>query len=452
MVYLDVIESQPEPQLQFPDPRILRKLIVVASIAAAVQFGWALQLSLLTPYTQLLGLAHKWASIIWLCGPISGLIVQLVVGHRSDRCTSRFGRRRPFIMSGSVFLSVGVILIGYAADIGRYLGDSLTQGVKHRAVAIFVLGFWLLDISNNIIQSPTRALLADISEGNDAMVTIGNALFAFFMAVGNIMGYAAGASEIHRYFPFTKTEACDENCAHIKTCFLLSVVLMAFIVTMVVVSIKEEALDPFDLDYMEDEFRGDGKPPSFVMQIVVAAKSTSKPMWILYIVTAFNWVGLFPFLLYDTDWMGKEVYGGEAMGDSEQLNLYNLGVHVGSLGLMLHVVTMGGVSLFLEPLIRFLGDVKRLWSAGNIVLAVCMGLTVVISVMAENARKTAVIALGTSLVPPPFEGWTGLSFMFGGPHAYFGGPKLDRLERPVQKVHMLVWVGLDHKKYGWMGF
>ncbi|KAL0368890.1 UNVERIFIED_CONTAM: Sucrose transport protein SUC4 [Sesamum calycinum] len=89
---------------QSPRPRRvkLRTLLRVASVACGIQFGWALQLSLLTPYVQELGIPHAFASIIWLCGPLSGLLVQPLAGHFSDRCTSRFspppplhtGRRR----------------------------------------------------------------------------------------------------------------------------------------------------------------------------------------------------------------------------------------------------------------------------------------------------------------------------------------------------------------------
>ncbi|KAJ0946403.1 putative MFS transporter superfamily [Helianthus annuus] len=57
---------------------------MVSAIAAGIQFGWALQLSLLTPYVQLIGVPHKWASFIWLCGPLSGLVVQPIVGYYSD--------------------------------------------------------------------------------------------------------------------------------------------------------------------------------------------------------------------------------------------------------------------------------------------------------------------------------------------------------------------------------
>ena len=139
----------------------LRKLLKVASVAGGIQFGWALQLSLLTPYVQELGIPHAWASIIWLCGPVSGLFVQPLVGHFSDRCTSRFGRRRPFIVAGAISIAVAVLLIGLSADIGWLLGDR--GDFRPRAIAVFVFGFWILDVANNMTQGPCRALLADLT-------------------------------------------------------------------------------------------------------------------------------------------------------------------------------------------------------------------------------------------------------------------------------------------------
>lgn len=166
--------------------------IIVSSIAAGIQFGWALQLSLLTPYVQLLGIPHQWASLIWLCGPVSGMIVQPLVGYYSDRCTSRFGRRRPFIASGAVLVAVAVVLIGFAADIGHRWGDELDAEIKSRAVILFVIGFWFLDVANNMLQGPCRAFLGDMAAGNPSRTRLANAFFSFFMAVGNILGYAAG--------------------------------------------------------------------------------------------------------------------------------------------------------------------------------------------------------------------------------------------------------------------
>ncbi|KAK1437752.1 hypothetical protein QVD17_03550 [Tagetes erecta] len=51
-------------------------LILSCTVAAGVQFGWALQLSLLTPYIQTLGIGHAFSSFIWLCGPITGLVIE----------------------------------------------------------------------------------------------------------------------------------------------------------------------------------------------------------------------------------------------------------------------------------------------------------------------------------------------------------------------------------------
>ncbi|KAF9592865.1 hypothetical protein IFM89_018419 [Coptis chinensis] len=199
----------------------MKGLVLCCMVAAGVQFGWALQLSLLTPYIQTLGIQHAFSSFIWLCGPITGLVgvkfdfderelkpkidsleltggvfnglaqlrtffpiqecqkivkllgcyliwVQPCVGIWSDKCYSKYGRRRPFIFVGALMISVSVIIIGFSADIGYFLGDSKEncstyRGTRTRAAIIFVIGFWMLDLANNTVQGPARALLADLA-------------------------------------------------------------------------------------------------------------------------------------------------------------------------------------------------------------------------------------------------------------------------------------------------
>ncbi|VAH15648.1 unnamed protein product [Triticum turgidum subsp. durum] len=94
---------------------------------------------------------------MWLCGPIAGLIVQPCVGLSSDKCGSPLGRRRPFILSGCIVISISVIIVGFSSDIGYALGDTKEDckdytGPRYRAAAAFILGFWLLDFSNNTVQ------------------------------------------------------------------------------------------------------------------------------------------------------------------------------------------------------------------------------------------------------------------------------------------------------------
>ncbi|KAL6212934.1 hypothetical protein ACLB2K_018149 [Fragaria x ananassa] len=241
---------------------------------------------------------HKWAAVVWLCGPISGLLVQPIVGYYSDRCRSRFGRRRPFIAAGAALVAIAVFLIGYAADIGVRSGDSLHKSTKPRAVLVFVVGFWILDVANNMLQGPCRALLADISCSDTKKMRTANALYSFFMAVGNVLGYAAGSlKNLHKVFPFTVTKACDMYCANLKSCFFISIALLAILTVMVMVSVREKTMPS------RDE-KGEGGV-RFIGEIIGAFKELKKPMWILLLVTCLNWIAWFGCLLFDTDWMGE---------------------------------------------------------------------------------------------------------------------------------------------------
>ncbi|KAJ9675257.1 hypothetical protein PVL29_024279 [Vitis rotundifolia] len=372
------------------------KIILVASIAAGIQFGWALQLSLLTPYVQLLGVPHTWASFIWLCGPISGMLIQPTVGYYSDHCNSQWGRRRPFIIAGTTLVTLAVILIGFAADIGKSAGDPPDKVPKVRAVVVFVVGFWILDVANNMMQGPCRALLADMSGHNHKKTRTANSYFSFFMAVGNVLGYAAGSySDIYKFFPFTKTNACDVYCANLKTCFIFAIVLLLVLTTAAMTLVKERP-PVLTHQYNGDQDEEEVSMP-FFGQIFSALGNLSRSMWMLILVTCLNWLAWFGFLLFDTDWMGKEVYGGTVKG--KESRLYDKGVHAGSLGLMLNSLVLGLMSLAIEPAARLMGGVKRVWGIGNFILAICLGLTVAVTKMAQSSRHEAA-AEGRSLMPP----------------------------------------------------
>ncbi|CAI9755936.1 unnamed protein product [Fraxinus pennsylvanica] len=393
----------PEPPLT-PPQEPLRKLIPVAAIAAGVQFGWALQLSLLTPYVQLLGIPHTWAAFIWLCGPVSGLFVQPIVGYYSDNCSSRFGRRRPFIAAGAALVAVAVFLIGFAADIGHASGDPLGNDgktVKPRAISVFVVGFWILDVANNTLQGPCRALLADLSGGNAQKMRTANSFFSFFMAVGNVLGYAAGSyTHLFKIFPFTKTKACDVYCANLKSCFFLSIFLLLTLTILALTIVRETAVVPSQAEPPENIGHGVVKKRKIPVlgELFGALKGLPRPMRILLLVTCLNWIAWFPFLLFDTDWMGKEVYGGQ-VGVGK---LYDRGVRAGALGLMLSAVVLGCASLALELLARGLGGVKRLWGVANFLLAICLAMTVLITKLAQSTRRHAIHNGDAN--PPPATG------------------------------------------------
>ncbi|MCD7447724.1 transcription factor [Datura stramonium] len=360
---------------------------MVASIAAGTQFGWALQLSLLTPYIQLLGIPHTYASFIWLCGPISGMIVQPVVGYLSDNLSSTFGRRRPFIAVGSFLVVAAVIFIGFAADIGHAFGDPLDANTKPFAIVVFVVGFWYLDVANNIVQGPCRALLADLSGGRPGQMRTAQSCYAFFMAVGSVLGNAAGSySQLYTFFPFTKTEACDVHCANLKSCFLISVALLLTLTTLALTTVSEKGLPQRDLlknEYFSAAGGGGKGRLIFFGSMFESLKDLPRSVWILLMVTALNWLAWFPFTLYGTDWMGREVYGG-AIGAGD---LYHEGVHAGAFGLLLNSVVLCFMSLGVECVGKWLGGPKRLWGIVNFILAICLAMTVFITKMADKSRR-----------------------------------------------------------------
>ncbi|KAM0965000.1 sucrose transport protein SUC3-like isoform X1 [Malus sylvestris] len=414
----------------------LLTLILSCTVAAGVQFGWALQLSLLTPYIQTLGIGHAFSSFIWLCGPITGLVVQPCVGIWSDKCSLKLGRRRPFILAGSLMISVSVVLIGFSADVGYLLGDtkehcSTFKGTRTRAAFVFIIGFWLLDLANNTVQGPARALLADLA-GPEQRNTA-NAVFCSWMAVGNILGFSAGASgNWHRWFPFLLSRACCEACGNLKAAFLIAVIFLT-LCTLVTMYFAEEvpltAYQPNPLsdsapllddpqqhglelsklkrdkqvidnangsrtDYerdinlkeaiskVEEDKNGgfnDG-PGAVLVNLLTSLRHLPPAMHSVLIVMALTWLSWFPFFLFDTDWMGREVYHGDPKGNSAKVQAYDQGVREGAFGLLLNSVVLGISSFLIEPMCQRMGA-RLVWAMSNFIVFACMAGTAIISLI-----------------------------------------------------------------------
>lgn len=432
----------------------LWKLALSSMVAAGVQFGWALQLSLLTPYIQMLGIEHAFSSFIWLCGPITGLVVQPCIGMWSDQCTSKWGRRRPFIATGVAMIMLSVIVIGFAADIGYILGDThqdcaFFKGVRPRAALVFILGFWLLDLANNTVQGPARALLADLAGAHQRDAA--NAIFCLWMALGNILGFSAGAyGNWYQLFPFLASKACCAPCANLKAAFLLAILFLAFCtaVTMFAAQespvplLKEQQLADFqnpeedahstkphddsapllrkqqsngqihdsalvsvDLDqpnghhaheeavlHIASTPRDHELQPidtslgSTVVNLLLGVRKLPGSMKFVLVVMALCWLSWFPFFLFDTDWMGREVFEGDPTGDPVQVAAYQRGVQEGAFGLLLNSVVLGISSLFIDLLCQKLGS-KNLWAIGNFIVFLAMACTGLITVAAPDGHK-----------------------------------------------------------------
>ena len=110
-----------------------------------IQFGFALQGSNMSRIFQTLGADKDDIPILWIAAPLTGLIVQPIIGYMSDRTWSpRWGRRRPFFLIGAVLSSLALFFVPYSPAVWMAAGF-----------------LWILDASINISMEPFRALVAD---------------------------------------------------------------------------------------------------------------------------------------------------------------------------------------------------------------------------------------------------------------------------------------------------
>ena len=174
-------------------------MILTLSLAGA-QLAWTLELAYGTPYLLSLGLSEQSTSLVWLAGPLSGLIAQPVVGSLSDHSTSAFRRRKYMIISATL-LTISTITLAYSVPISTALVDLFGGGLadwdpqRHRLVhsttqAISVIAFWILDFALNGLQAASRALILDTAPSEQQ--SIANAWQGRMTHAGNVLGYLCG--------------------------------------------------------------------------------------------------------------------------------------------------------------------------------------------------------------------------------------------------------------------
>lgn len=109
-----------------------------------IQFSFGLQQANMGPIYRYLGADEAHLPLLWLAGPVTGLLVQPIVGALSDRTVSRWGRRTPYFLIGAILCSIGLLLMPYSPTL--WFAASL---------------LWMLDAANNITMEPYRAYVSD---------------------------------------------------------------------------------------------------------------------------------------------------------------------------------------------------------------------------------------------------------------------------------------------------
>ncbi len=136
-----------------------------------IQFGWGLQMANMSAIYEYLGARADQIPILWLAAPLTGLLIQPIIGHSSDRTWGPLGRRRPYFLAGAILSSLMLIFMPNCSSLWMAAGM-----------------LWILDASINVSMEPFRAFVADILP--EGQRTSGFAMQSLFIGLGAVVASA----------------------------------------------------------------------------------------------------------------------------------------------------------------------------------------------------------------------------------------------------------------------
>ena len=253
-----------------------------------IQFGWGLQMANMSPIYKYLGAADDQISMLWLAAPLTGFIVQPIIGAMSDRTWGPLGRRRPYFLIGAILSSLALMLMPNAGSLAEWLIPRLPK--FYMAAGLL----WILDASINVSMEPFRAFVADkLPEQQRGM---GFAMQSFFIGVGAVV--AGMLPYILRNWFHVSSAADGANAlpTNVKISFYVGAVAFLSAVLWTVFSTKENP--PEDLEAFRRQKESSRGLGHFLKEIMDALAHRPATMRRLAFVQFFTWLGLFCMWLH----------------------------------------------------------------------------------------------------------------------------------------------------------
>jgi maltose/moltooligosaccharide transporter len=260
-----------------------------------VQFSFGLTQSAVNPLFLLIGAKPDQLPILNLAGPITGLLIQPLIGAISDRTWHpRWGRRRPFITAGAILCSI--ILLAFPFVGALWLG---------------ILCFWLLDAGNNTSMEPYRAFISDRLP--KSQLARGFLTQSMFTGAGAVLANVS-------LFGLQKVSALDKTAGNgvpywMYTCFMIGTVCILLTVLTAMARTKELTPSSRDLEEIRSAPRGFGNAISDIRD---AVKAMPIAMHKIGVVFFFQWYAMFIYWQFLAVSLGESVFhttpeqGGQA--------------------------------------------------------------------------------------------------------------------------------------------
>src|SRR6266850_5145430 len=267
-----------------------------------IQFGWGLQLANMSGIYTYLGASPDAVPLLWLAGPMTGLLVQPIVGSMSDRTWNRLGRRRPYFLTGAILASIALFFMPDSSALWMAAGL-----------------LWILDASINVSMEPFRAFVAD--KLNVEQRTAGFVMQSFFIGIGAT--FANALPYLFRQYGVTGTTRSGIPLT-VQYSFKIGAVVFLLAVLWTVFTTKEyppENIEDFERRRRQTYGNATGLAKIFrivaelLREISSAFSNMPKTMKQLAIVQIFTWLGLFCMWMFFGLTTSYHVFRAAGAGD-----------------------------------------------------------------------------------------------------------------------------------------
>ncbi len=254
-----------------------------------IQFGFALQNANVSRIFETLGASKDELPILWLAAPVTGLLIQPIIGYYSDRTWHpKWGRRRPFFAIGAVLATIALFLMPNST-----------------ALWMAVIMLWLMDASINISMEPFRAFVGDMLPNEQR--TSGFAMQSFFIGIGAIVASALPYI-FTNWFGVSNVAADGGIPDSVRWSFYIGGI--AYFIAVMWTVFNTEEYPPDDIEKMKTENAEQGIWDGIIESFMGIFKMP-KTMVQLSFVQFFSWFALFAMWIYTTSAVTSHIYGTE---------------------------------------------------------------------------------------------------------------------------------------------